>query len=100
MKAGDDCIMTVGLQESRRLRVSNIYASKGNAERKFVIYNSALIFIKSVSQLYKTRGKHLKHAAEEEMWAQLSWEYMTEESEADDDIITTHCISFRSDGKN
>lgn len=34
------------------------------------------------------------------MWAQLSWEYMTEESEADDDIITTHSISFRSDCKN
>ena len=33
------------------------------------------------------------------MWAQLSWEYMTEESEGDD-IITTHSVSFCSDCKN
>ena len=49
--------------------------------------------------MYKTRGKSLKNAAEEEMWKEINWEYMSEESEldADSDVIVKHPISFRSD---
>jgi len=80
---------------TRRQKAESVkYLCKQRECRKKVCYIQFCINIYHLCFIvYKTRGKHLKDAAEEEMWAQLSREYMTEESEADDDIIKIHCIS-------
>ena len=55
----------------------------------------------SFFQLYNARKKHLKTAAEERLWGDINWEFMSEESqsEEDDEIIRKHPVTFRSESK-
>ena len=49
-------------------------------------------------QLYNAR---VKSAAEERLWKEIDWEFMSEESHSDgDDTIRKHPVTFRSEGKN
>ena len=52
-------------------------------------------------QLYNARKKHLKSAAEERLWGDINWEFMSEEShsEEDDEIVRKHPVTFRSESK-
>ena len=34
------------------------------------------------------------------MWAAIDWQYMTEESEGEDETITRHRLLWRSNGMN
>ena len=44
--------------------------------------------------------KHLKTPAEERLWKEITWEFMSEEScvEDDDSMINKHPMPFRSEG--
>lgn len=46
------------------------------------------------------RKKHLKTPAEERLWKEITWEFMSEEScvEDDDSMINKHPMPFRSEG--
>ena len=50
-------------------------------------------------QLYRARKKVLKSANEEQHWNEINWEFMTEESEDDEETIAKHPLTFRSEGK-
>ena len=50
------------------------------------------------SQLYKKRKNFLKGEDEKAKWAELCPAYMTEESEAEGDIIRQHPLKWRSPG--
>lgn len=51
-------------------------------------------------QLYNMQKKHLKTPAEQRLWKEITWEYMSEEScvEDDDGTINKHPMPFRSEG--
>ena len=51
-------------------------------------------------QLYERRTKVLKNKHEKDYWSQITFEYMTEESEDEENgIIRTHKLSWTSNCK-
>ena len=38
-----------------------------------------------------------KNANEERLWSEINWEFMSEESEVDDESLNRHPLAFRSD---
>ena len=47
------------------------------------------------------RKKHLKTPAEERLWKEITWEFMSEESCVEDDnMINKHPVPFRSEGSH
>ena len=51
-----------------------------------------------IVQLYVSRKKFLKNEQESEKWSQIDFQYMTEESDGDDDCISQHKLTWRSSG--
>lgn len=43
--------------------------------------------------------KAFENEFEERLWSEINWEYMSEESEVDDETFNKHPLTFRSDGK-
>ena len=52
-----------------------------------------------VVQLYNSRKTVLKKTRESEMWSEIDYKYMTEESEGEDDTIKQHKLPWRSRSK-
>ena len=50
-------------------------------------------------QLYNSRKTVLKKTRESEMWSEIDYKYMTEESEGEDDTIKQHKLPWRSRSK-
>ena len=59
----------------------------------YVAHPSFLIF-----QLFQRRAKYVRQA-EREKWLQLTVDFMSEESDGDDDEFVVHKPEWRSDGK-
>ena len=59
-----------------------------------------LIFIPWSLQLYNDRSKYLKNEMENRLWASLDFNYMTDESEIEDEngetLIHQHPLPWRS----
>ena len=51
-----------------------------------------------IVQLYVSRKKFLKNERESEKWSQVDFQYMTKESDRDDDCISQHKLTWRSAG--
>ena len=99
MRVGDGFLMIAGLKGLNKLQKCKMRLEKESEERElslfFFLYN---IVFKSYLQLYQSRKKYLRAPKEERRCLEISFEFMTEESEASDgERINKHSLPWRSE---
>ena len=99
MRVVADCLMIAGQIAWSWLSKPGVEVGRLRTKRQYVAFCHLYTYILFLPcQLYNKRQNYVKGDDERAKWAELGPAYMTEESEAEGDVIRQHPLKWRSQG--